>query len=148
MVCAFDVCATSTLRRHVWRRVQESHLKFIAQTPLRMITNGSKKRVNLTATAEASPAAKRTKPEEQTHRARKRTKKERVTKVEAAESDYEEPGSDAATKSSPAKRKSQKRAKSPVAVMVPIPRTLNPKVLVGSHVSAAGGSLPTPRLYA
>jgi hypothetical protein len=109
-----------------------------------MTTNGAKKRANPTATAESSPAAKRVKPE-QPARGRKSAKKD---SVKAEESDYEEPGSDVAAKSSPAKRKRGKRAKSSaepaVAMLPPMARTVNARVLVGAHVSAAGGGLPEP----
>jgi hypothetical protein len=116
-----------------------------------MTTNGSRKRARPTVIAEPSPAAKRNKPEEPTARGSKRAKKEKATKIEAEEPDYAEPGSDAAAKSKFAKPKRQKRVKSlaePVAAMPAFARTLNAKVLIGAHVSAAGGIATTPWLPA
>jgi hypothetical protein len=123
----------------------QSHLLFIANPVERaMSANGTKKRANPTADAASSPAAKRAKPE-QPARGRKSAKKD---KVKDEESDYEESAPDVTAKSSPAKQKRGKRAKlsaePAVAMLPPMARTVNARVLVGAHVSAAGGGLPSP----
>jgi hypothetical protein len=126
---------------------QDSHIQFIANAvEIVMPTKDSEKRANLPATAEASPPLKRAKPEQPAARGRKGAKKGQEAKVKAEELDDEKPGSEEATKASPAKRKREKRAKpSADSAMPPLPpmaRTLNARVLVGAHCSAAGGSFP------
>jgi hypothetical protein len=104
-----------------------------------MSTNGTRKRANPAATTEAPSVAKRTKPDPAPGRGRKRAK------VVSDESDYEERGSDAPTKLVPAKAKRAKRSKAaakPAETMAAVARTLSTKVLVGAHVSAAGGRFP------
>jgi hypothetical protein len=108
-----------------------------------MTANGAKKRANPSASAEPSPPAKRSKP---IARGRKDAKKGKAANAEAEESDYEEAGSDAAGKVKPANSKGQKRVKlpdKPVEAMPAFARNLSAKVLIGAHVSAAGGSTPS-----
>jgi hypothetical protein len=108
-----------------------------------MTVDGSRKRLKPTATTEEYRTAKRVKSGQPATNGSKGEKKSKGTKAEPDQSDSDF-GSDVNIPSTPAKQKRGKKAKSSakasITDMILATRTLNVKLLIGAHVSAAGGS--------